>query len=109
MNPPAKPRKTCFAGTPFDCTSSGQLNCCLLYTSRKSLVGDPLRRVNTEDNTPAVLHLRLVPGDQLSLTVAPKGAGSENMTSLHMLKPSASQQDVEDAIVQAVDVYKRQW
>lgn len=58
--------------------------------------------MNTEDNTPAVLHLRLVPGDQLSLTVAPKGAGSENMTSLHMLKPSASQQDVEDAIVQAV-------
>ena len=43
-----------------------------------------------------------MPGDQLSLTVAPKGAGSENMTSLHMLKPSASQQDVEDAIVQAV-------
>lgn len=69
---------------------------------RKSVVADPIRRVNTEDNTPAVLHLRLVPGDQLSLTVAPKGAGSENMTSLHMLKPSASQQDVEDAIVQAV-------
>ena len=69
---------------------------------RKSIVSDPLRRVNTEDNTPAVLHLRLVPGDRLTLTVAPKGAGSENMTTLRMLKPSASQQDVEDAIVQAV-------
>jgi fumarate hydratase subunit alpha len=69
---------------------------------RKSVVSDPLRRVNTEDNTPAVLHLRLVPGDKLSLTVAPKGAGSENMTSLQMLKPSCTQEQVEDAIVQAV-------
>ena len=55
---------------------------------RKSIVSDPLRRVNTEDNTPAVLHLRLVPGDQMSITVAPKGAGSENMTPLKMLKYS---------------------
>lgn len=69
---------------------------------RKSIVGDPLRRVNTEDNTPAVLHLRLVPGDRLDITVAPKGAGSENMTRLHMLKPSVSQSEVEDVIVQAV-------
>ena len=69
---------------------------------RKSIVGDPLRRVNTEDNTPAVLHLRLVPGDTLTLTVAPKGAGSENMTTLRMLRPSAAQEDVEDAIVRAV-------
>ena len=69
---------------------------------RKSIVGDPLRRVNTEDNTPAVLHLRLVPGDTLTLTVAPKGAGSENMTTLRMLRPSAAQADVEDAIVRAV-------
>ena len=69
---------------------------------RKSIVSDPLRRVNTEDNTPAVLHLRLVPGDRLTLTVAPQGAGSENLTTLRMLKPSASQQDVEDAIVRAV-------
>ncbi len=69
---------------------------------RKSTVSDPLRRVNTEDNTPAILHLRLVEGDQCSITVAPKGAGSENMTSLQMLKPSCTQQQVEDAIVQAV-------
>ena len=69
---------------------------------RKSVVSDPLRRVNTEDNTPAVLHLRLVPGDRLSLTVAPKGAGSENMTTLQMLKPSCTQEQVEEAIVEAV-------
>jgi fumarate hydratase subunit alpha len=69
---------------------------------RKSVVSDPLRRVNTEDNTPAVLHLRLVPGDRLSLTVAPKGAGSENMTTLQMLKPSCTQEQVEAAIVEAV-------
>lgn len=69
---------------------------------RKSMVSDPLRRVNTENNTPAVLHLRLVPGDQLEITIAPKGAGSENMTTLHMLKPSASQETVEDVIVQSV-------
>lgn len=69
---------------------------------RKSIVGDPLRRVNTEDNTPAVLHLRLVPGDRLDLTVAPKGAGSENMTKLYLLTPSATQAEVEDCIVQTV-------
>lgn len=69
---------------------------------RKSVVADPIRRVNTEDNTPAVLHLELVEGDSLNITVAPKGFGSENMTSLHMLKPSVSQETVEDTIVQAV-------
>ena len=69
---------------------------------RKSVVSDPLRRVNTEDNTPAVLHLRLVSGDRLSLTVAPKGAGSENMTTLQMLKPSCTKEQVEAAIVEAV-------
>lgn len=70
---------------------------------RKSMVGDPLRRVNTEDNTPAVLHLCLVPGDRLTITVAPKGAGSENMTSLKMLKPTTSPEGVADAILQAVE------
>lgn len=69
---------------------------------RKSVVGDPLRRVNTNDNTPAVLHLRLVEGDRVDITVAPKGAGSENMTALKMLRPSCTQRQVEDAIVQAV-------
>ncbi len=69
---------------------------------RKSIVRDPLDRVNTEDNTPAILHLRMVEGDKMTIIVAPKGAGSENMTSLHMLKPSCTQEQVEDAIVQAV-------
>lgn len=69
---------------------------------RKSVVRDPIRRVNTDDNTPAVLHVELVEGDKLTITVAPKGFGSENMTSLHMLKPSVTQETIEDTIVQAV-------
>lgn len=69
---------------------------------RLSVVGDPLRRVNTNNNTPAILHLRLVEGDKLTLTVAPKGFGSENMTKLKMFNPSATVQDVEDFIVDCV-------
>ncbi len=69
---------------------------------RLSVVADPLRRVNTNDNTPAILHLRMVEGDRLTLTVAPKGFGSENMTRLNMFNPSAAVQDVEDFIVDCV-------
>jgi len=69
---------------------------------RCSVVADPLRRVNTNDNTPAILHLRLVEGDGLSITVAPKGFGSENMTSLNMFRPSVTPSDVEDYLVSAV-------
>lgn len=69
---------------------------------RLSVVGDPLRRVNTGRNTPAIIHLRLVEGDRLTLTVAPKGFGSENMTRLNMFNPSATAQDVEDFIVDCV-------
>ncbi len=69
---------------------------------RLSVVADPLRRVNTNNNTPAILHLRLVEGDRLTLTVAPKGFGSENMTRLKMFNPSAGVQDVEDFIVDCV-------
>lgn len=69
---------------------------------RCSVVGDPLRRVNTNDNTPAVLHLRLVAGDRLTITVAPKGFGSENMASLTMLKPSVNREQVEQTVVDAV-------
>ncbi len=69
---------------------------------RLSVVGDPLRRVNTNNNTPAIVHLQLVEGDQLTLTVAPKGFGSENMTKLKMFTPSATVQDVEDFIVDCV-------
>ena len=66
---------------------------------RLSVVGDPLRRVNTNDNTPAILHLRMTAGDKVDITVAPKGFGSENMTKLKMFNPSASVEQVEDFIV----------
>lgn len=65
---------------------------------RKSVVGDPVRRGNTGDNTPAVLYTALVPGDQVKVTVAPKGFGSENMSRIGMLKPAQGQQGVEDFI-----------
>ena len=61
---------------------------------RCSVVGDPLRRVNTDDNTPAVLHTALVAGDRVRLTVAPKGFGSENMSRLKMLTPAANREDI---------------
>ncbi|MBQ4416901.1 MAG: fumarate hydratase [Clostridia bacterium] len=69
---------------------------------RLSVVGDPLRRVNTGDNTPAVIHLRLVPGEHISLTAAPKGFGSENMSALRMFTPSATVDEIEDYLVSAV-------
>ncbi len=69
---------------------------------RKSIVGDPLRRVNTGDNTPAVLHLRLVEGDRVRLTVAPKGFGSENMSRMYMLTPTSDRQTVIDRICETV-------
>ena len=70
---------------------------------RKSVVGDPLRRVNTGDNTPAMLYTELVPGDKLELTVAPKGFGSENMSKLAMLKPSDGVDGVKDFVVKTVE------
>ena len=70
---------------------------------RKSVGGDPLRRVNTGDNTPAMLYTELVPGDKLELTVAPKGFGSENMSKLAMLKPSDGVEGVKDFVVKTVE------
>ena len=70
---------------------------------RKSVVSDPLyRRANTRDNTPAVIHTRIVPGDRLSLTVICKGFGSENMSAVKMLPPSAGEQGVVEFIVDTV-------
>ena len=69
---------------------------------RKSIVADPLRRGNTGDNTPAVLHIELVEGDKVELTVAPKGFGSENMSALKMFTPSASREDIIDYVVDVV-------
>ena len=70
---------------------------------RKSVVRDPLDRVNTGDNTPAMLYCELVPGDKLEITVAPKGFGSENMSRIKMLRPSDGEQGVVDFVVQAVE------
>ena len=69
---------------------------------RKSVVSDPLLRVNTGDNTPAVIHYSIVPGDKIRITLAPKGFGSENMSRVCMLKPADGEQGVIDAVVQAV-------
>ena len=69
---------------------------------RKSVVGDPILRKNTNDNTPAILHTRIVPGDQVKITVAPKGFGSENMSRVFMLKPAEGIEGVKNAILTAV-------
>ena len=69
---------------------------------RKSIVGDPLRRVNTDDNTPAAITVRLVPGDGCTITVAPKGAGSENMSRLGMLKPADGVEGVKQFVLETV-------
>ena len=70
---------------------------------RKSVVSDPLERVNSGDNTPAMLYTDLVPGDRLAITVAPKGFGSENMSRIAMLKPSDGVEGVKDFIVDTVE------
>lgn len=67
---------------------------------RCSVVGDPLERVNTGDNTPAVLHTRIVPGDKVKIDVCPKGFGSENMSALKMFTPSAAVEDIVDFVTE---------
>lgn len=69
---------------------------------RCSVAADPIRRGNTGDNTPAVLHTRIVPGDRVTLTVAPKGFGSENMSRLKMFTPAASEDDLIDFVAETV-------
>lgn len=69
---------------------------------RKSVVRDPLERENTRDNTPAVIHYSIVPGDKVKITVAPKGFGSENMSRVFMLKPAEGMEGVKQAILTAV-------
>lgn len=69
---------------------------------RKSVVGDPLKRENTKDNTPAVIHYEIVSGDHIEITVAPKGFGSENMSRVFMLKPADGMDGVKNAILTAV-------
>ena len=69
---------------------------------RKSVVSDPIIRENTKDNTPAILHTEIVPGDKIKITVAPKGFGSENMSRVFMLKPADGIEGVKNAILTAV-------
>ncbi|RMG97612.1 MAG: fumarate hydratase [Candidatus Dadabacteria bacterium] len=69
---------------------------------RKSIVADPLRRKNTGDNTPAVVHVRIVPGDRVRITFAPKGGGSENMSGIAMLKPADGVEGVKRFVVERV-------
>lgn len=69
---------------------------------RKSVVSDPLIRENTKDNTPGVIHIKIVPGDKVKLTVAPKGFGSENMSRVFMLKPAEGIEGVKEAVLTAV-------
>ena len=69
---------------------------------RKSVVGDPIIRENTKDNTPAVIHYSIVPGDKVKITMAPKGFGSENMSRVFMLKPADGIEGVKNAILTAV-------
>lgn len=69
---------------------------------RKSVVKDPLIRENTKDNTPAVIHYQIVPGDKVKITLAPKGFGSENMSRVFMLKPADGEEGVKEAILTAV-------
>lgn len=70
---------------------------------RKSVVRDPIRRGNTGDNTPAMLYTEIVPGEQVTVTVGPKGFGSENMSAIRMFKPSAGLQGIKDFIVETVE------
>lgn len=69
---------------------------------RKSVVGNPIQRINTKDNTPAVIHYEIVEGDAVDITVAPKGFGSENMSRVFMLKPADGLEGVKNAIITAV-------
>ena len=70
---------------------------------RKSVVKDPVRRGNTGDNTPAMLYTEIVPGEQVKITVGPKGFGSENMSAIRMFKPSAGLQGIKDFIIETVE------
>lgn len=71
---------------------------------RKSVVSDPLLRINTNDNTPGIIHYEIVPGDKIEITVAPKGFGSENMSRIYMLKPSDGEEGVIKAVLETVSL-----
>lgn len=89
-------------GSFEDAVNEGVRNGYINGFLRLSVVSDPLKRANTNDNTPAVIHTRVVPGDKIRLTVAPKGFGSENMSALRMFTPSASKEDILGFIAETV-------
>ncbi|MBQ2316433.1 MAG: fumarate hydratase [Clostridia bacterium] len=89
-------------GDLYDAVNDGVKNGYRDGLLRKSVVSDPLRRVNTDDNTPAVIHTKIVSGDRIRITVAPKGFGSENMSGIKMLTPAHSRQGVIDAVLEIV-------
>ncbi len=91
-------------GQPFeDAVNDGVANAYINGYMRKSVVRDPLfERVNTDNNTPAVIHIKIVKGDRIKLTACPKGFGSENMSAVKMFTPSATENDIVDFVVDAV-------
>ncbi|GHV08643.1 fumarate hydratase [Clostridia bacterium] len=91
-------------GTLQQAVDLGVARACKNGFLRPSIVRDPLRRVNTGDNTPAVLHTEIVAGDSVKITVLPKGFGSENMTRLKMFTPAAGREDILDFITETVQV-----
>ncbi len=91
-------------GQPFeDAVNEGVANAYINGYMRKSVVRDPLyERVNTDNNTPAVVHIKIVKGDKIKLTACPKGFGSENMSAVKMFTPSATENDIVDFVVDTV-------
>ncbi len=89
-------------GDLYDAVNEGVRRGYINGLLRKSVVSDPLERVNTNDNTPAVIHTNIVSGDKIKITVAPKGFGSENMSGIKMLTPSHGRQGVIDAVLDIV-------
>ena len=89
-------------GSLYDAINQGVAEGYIQGYLRKSIVGDPLERVNTNDNTPAVIHTTIVDGDQVKIDVCPKGFGSENMSALKMFTPSATHEDIINFVVDTI-------
>ncbi len=89
-------------GNLYDAVNEGVHNGYINGFLRCSVVGDPLRRVNTKDNTPAVIHTTIVDGENVKITVAPKGFGSENMSKLKMLTPASGREDIINYVLDCV-------
>ncbi len=91
-----------FGGNLYDAINEGVKNAYIKGLLRLSVVGDPINRVNTNTNTPAIIHTKIVGGEKLKITVAPKGMGSENMSSIKMLNPTDGENGVINAVLEIV-------